>query len=68
MKVKDIIIAYCAEHYPEANGLVYEKYECGCSFDDFQPCESYCGNCVPTKWDEYALGFVEVERSEKEPQ
>ena len=48
-KVKDMIIAYCIVHYPEADGLCND--DCGCSFDELQPCESCCMDCVPAKWD-----------------
>ena len=49
-RVKDMIIAYCKEHYPEADGLC--SGDCGCSFDELQPCASCCMDCVPAKWDE----------------
>ena len=48
--VKGIIKAYCAIHYPDADGL--SNFDCGCSFDDLQPCDSFCMECVPSKWDQ----------------
>jgi len=46
--VREIIKAYCKVHYPEADGLSTD--DCGCSFDDLQPCYSFCMDCVPAKY------------------
>lgn len=48
--IETIIKSYCVVHYPDADGLCNK--DCGCSFDDMQPCDSFCMKCVPAKWNQ----------------
>jgi hypothetical protein len=65
--VKEIIKNYCSVHYPEADGLC--NYECGCSFDDLQPCDGTCMYCVPAKFyskkEEFLAVKITVDNSEQ---
>ena len=60
MTVKEIIIAYCKEHYPEADGICFPQIECGCGFDDFEPCGNSCEYCVPAKYNEETEIWEEI--------
>lgn len=48
MNAKDLLIQ--ALKNMGADGLVYPEIECGCGFDDFEPCDGCClSHCIPAK-------------------
>ena len=63
MNIREIIIAYCIVHYPEADGLCLE-HTCGCSFDNMQSCSDCCMHCVPAKWNESEEVFEAIKINE----
>jgi len=60
MTIKDIVIAYCIVHYPDADGLCNE--DCGCSFEDPQLCSGWCMDCKPAKWNAEDDIFEEIKQ------
>jgi len=65
MTVKEIIIAYCKEHYPEADGLVNYDLECGCNFVEICLWGGDCSVCKPAKYNDEDMMFYAVERGNK---
>ena len=56
MNAKDILIKGLKEI--GADGLVYPELECGCGFDDFEPCDSCeLDNCIPARLNEDGLFY-----------
>lgn len=63
MKVKDILIKWLKSH--GCNGLYNsDGDECGCGIDELMPCERWCLDCVPAKYDALADCYRPVKQIE----